>query len=216
MGVWDARCSTNLLSSSWALRTNISHLHCSDKIRLRDWVLVSRIPAKVVFVVQLLSPVWLLATTCTATSEVFLSLPISQSLPKLMSTESVILFNHLILCHPLLLLPRIFPRIRVFSNDCSTHLVAKVFGVSASASVLPRNIHGWFPLGLTSLISLLSNRLLRVISSTTIWKHQFSGTQSSLWSNSHIRTYNWKNYSFDYMSLVSKVTSLLLKTLSLL
>ena len=98
---------------------------------------------------------------------------------------------------------------------CSTHLMAKVFGVSASASVLPRNIHGWFPLGLTSLISLLSNRLLRVISSTTIWKHQFSGTQSSLWSNSHIRIYNWKNYSFDYMSLVSKVTSLLLKTLSL-
>ena len=57
-------------------------------------------------------------------------------------------------------------------------------GASALASVL-MNIHSWFPLGLTGLISLLSKRLLRVFSSTTIQKHQFLGTQPSLCSNSH-------------------------------
>ena len=54
---------------------------------------------------------------------------------------------------------------------------------------LPRNIQGWFPLGLTGLISLQSKGLLRVFPSTTIQKHQFFGTQPSLWSNSHIRTW---------------------------
>ena len=51
------------------------------------------------------------------------------------------------------------------------------------------NIQGWLPLGLTGLISLLSKGLLRVFSSTTVWKHQFFGTQPSLWSNTHI--YTW-------------------------
>ena len=59
-------------------------------------------------------------------------------------------------------------------------------GTSASASVLPINNQGWFPLGLTSLISLQSRRLSRVFSSTTLQKHQFFSTQPSLWSNSHL------------------------------
>ena len=54
-------------------------------------------------------------------------------------------------------------------------------GASASASVLPVNIQGWFPLGLTGLISLQSKGLSRVFSSTKIWKHQFFGIQLSLW-----------------------------------
>ena len=62
-------------------------------------------------------------------------------------------------------------------------------GVSASASVLPMNIQDWFPLGLTSWISLLTKRLSRVFSSTTVWKHKFFGAQPSLWSNSHIHTW---------------------------
>ena len=62
-------------------------------------------------------------------------------------------------------------------------------GVSASASILPMNIQGCFPLGLTGLISLLSKGLSRVFSSTTIWKHEFFGTQLSLWSKSHIHTW---------------------------
>ena len=61
-------------------------------------------------------------------------------------------------------------------------------GVSAPASVLPMNIEGLFPLGLTGLI-LLFEGLSRVFSSTTIWKHQFFGAQLSLWSNSHKRTW---------------------------
>ena len=58
-------------------------------------------------------------------------------------------------------------------------------GALASASVLPMNIQGWFPLGLTGLISLLSEELSKVFSSTTVWKHQFFGAQPSLWSNCH-------------------------------
>ena len=61
-------------------------------------------------------------------------------------------------------------------------------GASASASVLPMNIQGWFPLRLTDLI-LKSKGLLRVHSSTTVEKHQFFGAQSSLWSNFHIHTW---------------------------
>ena len=59
-------------------------------------------------------------------------------------------------------------------------------GVSASASVLPMNIQGWFPLGLTGLISLLCKGFSRVFSKTTVWKHHFFSAQPSLWSNSHI------------------------------
>ena len=62
-------------------------------------------------------------------------------------------------------------------------------GTSASVSVLSMNFQGWFPLGLTSLISLLSKRLSRVFSSTTVWQHLFFGAQPSLWSNSHIHTW---------------------------
>ena len=62
-------------------------------------------------------------------------------------------------------------------------------GVLASASVLPMNIQDWFPLGLTSWISLQSKRLSRVFSNTTVQNHQFSGTQPSLCSNSHIHTW---------------------------
>ena len=63
------------------------------------------------------------------------------------------------------------------------------FGTSASASVLPMNIQDWFLLGSTGLISFLSKGLSRVFSSTTVWKHQFFGTQPSLWSNYHIHTW---------------------------
>ena len=76
-------------------------------------------------------------------------------------------------------------------------------GVSASASVLLMNIQDWFPLGLTRLVSLLSKALLRVFSSTTVKKYQFCGTQSSLWSNSHIHISDayWENHNFSYTDL---------------
>ena len=62
-------------------------------------------------------------------------------------------------------------------------------GASGSASVLPMNILGWFPLGLTSLISWQSKRLSKVFSSTIVQKHLFFGAQLSLWSNSHSHTW---------------------------
>ena len=113
------------------------------------------------------------------------TITICKSLLKFMFIESVMPTTHLILCCPLFLLPSILPSIRVFSNESALH-IRWPNGVSASASVLPVNIQGWFPLGLTGLISLQSKGLWRAFSSTTIWKHQFFGAQLSSWSNSHI------------------------------
>ena len=69
------------------------------------------------------------------------------------------------------------------------HLRWPNIGTSASASVFSMNIQGWFPLGLTDLISWLPKLFSRVFSSTTVWKHQFFGTQPSLWFSSHIHTW---------------------------
>ena len=159
-----------------------------------------------------------------------------------MSMESMMPSNHLILCHPLLVMPSIFPSIKVFSielafgirwpkfwsfsfsiwlfvtpwtvsyqaplfmefsrqeywgellfptpiqglNLCHLYWQEDSLPLShlVSASVLPMNIQGWFPLGLTGLISLQSKGLLRVFSSTTVQKHQLFSAQPSLWSNS--------------------------------
>ena len=99
------------------------------------------------------------------------------------------LSKHLILCHPLLLLPSFFPKFRVFSSESALPIRAdQSTGASASASVLPMNIQGSFPLGLTGLISLLSKGLSRVFSKTTFRNHQFFNDQPSLCSNSHIHT----------------------------
>ena len=107
----------------------------------------------------------------------------------LLSIESVMPFNHLILCHPLLLLPSIFPSIRVFSKSQFFASGGQSIEASASASVLPMNIQGWFPLGWTGWISLQSKGLSRVFSNTTVQKHQFFGAQLSSQSNSHIHTW---------------------------
>ena len=139
-----------------------------------------------VVVVQSLSRVWLFVTPWTAAQQASLSYAISLSLLKLMSTELLMPSNHLIFWPHLLILLSIFPSIRVFSNASALHIRWPKYW--SSASVLPMNIQGWFPLGLTGLMSLLSKGLSRVFSSTTIWKHQFFGAQPSLWSNSHICT----------------------------
>ena len=67
-----------------------------------------------------------------------------------------------------------------------------------------QSFQGWFPLGLTGLISLQFKGLSRVFSSTTVWKHQFFSAQPFLWSNFHILTCGWKNHSFDYTDLSAK------------
>ena len=90
--------------------------------------------------VQSLSHVRLFATLWTAARQASLSITNSHSLLKLMSIELMMPSNHLILCHPLLLLPSIFPSIRVFSNESVLCISGQSIGVSASASDLPINI----------------------------------------------------------------------------
>ena len=98
-----------------------------------------------------------------------------------MSIESVMPSNHLILCHPLLLLPSIFPSIRVFSNESAFHIRWPKYW-SFSFSISPSNEYsGLVSLGLTGWISLQSKGLSRVFSNTTVWKHQFFGAQPPLW-----------------------------------
>ena len=104
--------------------------------------------------VQSLSHVRLFATPWIAAHQASLSITNSQSLLKLMPIESVMPSIHLILYHPLLLLPPIPPSIRVFSNESSLRMRWPNIGVSASASVLPMNNQDWFPLGWTGWISL--------------------------------------------------------------
>ena len=100
-------------------------------------------------------------------------------------------------CHPTIL-SSVIP----FSSSLQSFLASGSFpvsqffpsrgqsiGVSPSASVLPMNIQDWFPLGWTGLISLESKGLSRVFSDATVQKHQFFSNQLSLWSNSHIHTW---------------------------
>ena len=143
----------------------------------------------IVFVVQSISHAGLFETPRTAACQAPLSSTISRSLLKFMSIESMMLSNHLIFCCTLLLLPSIFPSIGAFYNEFLFASGGQKIGASASTSVLPVNIKGWFPLGLTCLIFLLSKGLSRVLSSTTDWNHQFFTAKPSLWSNSHIHAW---------------------------
>ena len=135
---------------------------------IKDNFLVSYIchvlpPFYCCFVVQSLSCVWLFVTPWTAARQASLYFTISWSLLRLMSIELMMPFNRLIHCCPLLFLPSIFPRIRVFSNEWLFTSSDQSIGASASASVLPMNIQDWFPLGLTGLISLQPKEIKPVI-----------------------------------------------------
>ena len=136
--------------------------------------------------VQLLSHCLTLCDPTDCSTPVSLSFTISRSLLKLISIESVMPSNHLIICPPLLLLPSIFPSIRVFSNESvlqNRWPKYQSFGISLSNEYL-----GLISFRLTCWISLQSKGLSRVFSNTTVQKHQFFGAQLSLWSNSHIHT----------------------------
>ena len=129
-----------------------------------------------------------------------------------MFTELVMLSNHLIFCHLLLLLQ--------FSPESGSFPMSQLFessgqsiGASASASVLPMKIQGWFPWGLTDLISLLSKGHSRVFSSTTVQKHHFFGIQPFLLSSSHIHTLEKSQLWLD-RSLLAKWRLCLLMWLS--
>ena len=125
---------------------------------------------------QSISCVRLFATPWTTTCQVSLSITNSWSLPKFMSIESVMPFRHLILCHPLLLPPSIFTRIRVFSKESVLCIRwPKYWSFNTLTSVLPLNTQDWSPSGWTGWNSLQSKELSRVFSNTTVQKHQFFG-----------------------------------------
>ena len=130
--------------------------------------------------IQSLSRVQLFATPWTAACQASLSITNSWSLPKLMSIELVMPSNHLILRCPLLLLPLIFPRIRVFSNESALRIRWPKYW-SYSFNISPSNEHpGLSSFRMIGWISLQSKGLSRVFSNTTVQKHQFFSTQLSL------------------------------------
>ena len=130
----------------------------------------------------MLSHVQLFATSWTAACQAPLSFTISQCWLSFMSIESVMYLTisssaaPFSFCLQSFLASGSFPVSQLFASG------GQSIGASASVSVLLKNTHGLFPLGLTNLFSLLSKGLSRVFSSTTIQKHQFFGFQSSLWS----------------------------------
>ena len=136
--------------------------------------------------IQLLSHVQRFVAPWTAACQVSLSFTISQSLLKLMSIESVMLYNHLVLCHPLLFLSLIFPSIRVFFNKLAVCIRWPKYW-SFSLSINPSNEYSELISFRTDWYDLVAvqgtlKSLLKHHSS----KHQFFSAQLSLWSNSHI------------------------------
>ena len=143
--------------------------------------------------IQSLSSVQLFVIPWTVAHQASLSFTNSWSLLKLMSIESVMPSNHLILCHPLLFLPSIFPSIRVFSNESVLRIRWPKYW-SFSFSISPSNEYsGLLSFRIDSLISLLFKGLSRVFSSNTVQKQQFFGTLPSLWFNSQIHTWLQEN-----------------------
>ena len=142
-------------------------------------------------------------------------IPRPNLLLKFMSTESMIVSNHLIFCHPFSFCLQSFQALGIFSVSWLFSSGGQSIGASTSVPVLPMNIQDWFPLGLTGLISLLSKGLSRAFSNITVQKHQFFGPQLSLWSNSHICSWLLeKTIALTIWTFVGKVMSLLFNMLS--
>ena len=139
--------------------------------------------------VQSLSRVRLFATPWITARQASLSITNSQSSLRLTSIKSVMPSSHLILCHPLLLLPPIPPSIRVFSNESTLRLRWPKYW-SFSFSIIPsKEIPELISFRMTGWISLQSKGLSRVFSNTTVQKHQFFGAQLSSQSNTQIHTW---------------------------
>ena len=144
------------------------------------------------------------ATPWTAARQASLSVTNSRSLLKLMSIESVMPSNHLILCHAFLLLPSIFPSIRVFSNESAVGIRLPKYW-SFSVSIFLMDIQGWFPCSPRDSQESYPIPQFQTISSSAL-SLLYGPTLTSLHDY-------WKNHSFDYMAFVGKVMSLLFNTL---
>ena len=113
--------------------------------------------------------------------------------------------SHLILCHPLLLLPSIFPSIRVFSKESTLRMRWPKYW-SFSFSISPSNEHrGLSSFRMDWLVSLQSKRVSRVFCNTIVQRHQFFGAQLSLWSNSHPYMTTGKTTALTRQTFVGKV-----------
>ena len=152
--------------------------------------------ALLMHVVRSLSCVWLCATPWTAACQASLSFTISQSSLKLMSIESVMPSNCLILCHPFSSCLQSFPASGSFPMSWVFASGGQSIEISASASVLSMNIQDWFPLGFTGFISLHSRKLSEFLPMS-----QFKSINSSALSLLYLTSVHdsWKNYTFDYM-----------------
>ena len=152
--------------------------------------------------IQLLSHVWLFATPWTAACQASLPITNSRSLPKPMSIVSVMPSNHLIFCHPLLLLPSIFPSIRVFSNESALPMRWPKYW-SFSFNISPSNEHpglisfkmGW--MDLFAVQGTLKSLLRHHSSKASILQCSAFFILLTLTS---IHGY-WKDHSFDYMDV---------------
>ena len=138
--------------------------------------------------VQLLSQARLFATPWTAARQASLFITSSWSLLKLMSIESVMPSNHLILCCPFPLLPSIFSALGSFPMNQFFASGGQSIGVSASASVLPMNIQDLISFRMAWLDLLAVQGTLKSLLQHHSSKYQFFGTQLSSQSNSHIHT----------------------------
>ena len=152
-------------------------------------------------------------TPWTAACQASLSITNSRSLLKLMSIESVMPSNHLILCCTLLL-PSIFPSIRVFSSESALHIRwPKYWSFSFSVS-LSKEHPALISFRMTGWISLQSKGLPRVFFNATVQKHQFFGAQLSSVQLSHPYVTTGKTTALTRRTFVGKVMSLLLNMLS--
>ena len=163
---------------------NTLWIYCSNSFILQifiEWLVA----------VQSLRHVRLFATPWTAARQASLSFTISWSLFKLMSIELVMPSNHLLFCHSLLLLPSIFPSIRVFSNESAFCLRwPKYWSFSFSISLF--NEYSGLISFRTDWLDLLAVQgTLKSLLQHTVWEHQFFGAQPSLWSTTSIHDY-WK------------------------
>ena len=153
-------------------------------------------------VVQLLGCVWLFVTSWTAAHQTSLSFTMSLSFLKLMSIESMMPSNHLILCHPHLFLPWIFPNIRVFSNESALHIRWLKYW-SFSFNISPSNEHS----GLISFRIDWFNLLAVQGTLKSLLQHHSSKASIQLPSAffmvqlSHAYITTWKNHSFEYIDL---------------
>ena len=145
-------------------------------------------------------------TPWTEACQASMFLSISQNSPKFISIESVILSNHLIFCHPLLLLPSIFPTIRVFFNESALHIRWPMYwsfsiGFSNDYSVLISLRIDWFDL-------LAVQGTLKSLPSTTIWKQQFFGAQHLYGATLTLYMATGKTIAFTTWIFVGKVMAL--------